>query len=265
MRDPYSAYATVYDRIGQTRFGEGMAKITTDWLSRHDVHPASVLDLAAGTGAAALEFARKGMRVAGIDQSPDMLDQARSKAAEFGMRVEFSLGDMRQFSIDAPVELVTSFFDSFNYLLTDQDLRDAFSAVNHSLAPDGWFIFDLNTLDRYNSAWNNATEIAWQDDHLLVIYRSTFDPATGISPLLLTTFERIDPERDLWRRWDETHVERGYRLADVEAFLTESGFEVVSVEQLDERTMHLDGPATERSARAVFFARKPSTFSERVE
>lgn len=256
MRDPYSAYASIYDRVGQARFGTELARVTMTWLAEHGYHPATALDLATGTGAAALAFARDGLQVTGLDRSREMLAHAEQKAREAGLDIQFVAGDMTAFTIEHPVDLVTSYFDSLNYVLTDQALSQTFRSIARALNPDGWFVFDLNTLQRYFSAWNDATEIAFQDDDTLVIYRSSFDATTGISPLILTTFERASPGEDLWRRWDEQHDERGYRLSDVEAMLQEAGFRVASVEQLDERSMTLTGPATERSARAVFFAQR---------
>jgi len=259
MRSPYSAYAGVYDRSGQTRFGEAMARLTIEWLASQDFRPGTALDLATGTGAAALAFARVGIDATGLDRSPEMLAQAAEKARSEHLPINLIEGDMRAFDIDTPAALVTAFFDSVNYLISDQDLAACFQSVARALIPGGWFVFDMNTLDRYRQVWNDSTEIAFQDDATLVIYRSSFDPATGVSPLLLTAFERIDPERDLWRRWDETHIERGYPLAEIERMLAEAGLDPVSVEALNERTMSLEGPATERSARAVFFAQKPAS------
>ena len=56
-------------------------------VARLDVGPGDrVLDVATGTGAVALELVRrKGCRVVGVDQSPEMLSEARRRA---GDRVE---------------------------------------------------------------------------------------------------------------------------------------------------------------------------------
>lgn len=262
MRAPYSAYASIYDRVGQSRFGTELAKVTLAWLSEQGIRPDTVLDLATGTGAAAFAFARAGLETTGLDRSAEMLEVARTKARAVELKLDFVESDIRSFTVETPVDLVTSFFDSLNYLLTDQDLFDTFRSVSKALTPGGWFVFDLNTLHRYNSAWNNSTEIAFQDADTLVIYRSSFDPLTGISPLILTTFERTAPGEELWQRWDEQHDERGFRLADVQTMLEDAGMSVVAVDQLNERAMTLEGPATERSSRAVFFAQKTHEKSE---
>ena len=58
-----------------------------------------VLDLATGTGNAALAAARRGARVTGVDCATRLLEVARARAAAEGLAVEFVRGDM----LDPPV------------------------------------------------------------------------------------------------------------------------------------------------------------------
>lgn len=52
-----------------------------------------VIDLGCGTGFLALELARRGHRVTGVDFAPAMIAAARAKAAEAGLAVRFEEGD----------------------------------------------------------------------------------------------------------------------------------------------------------------------------
>jgi 2-polyprenyl-3-methyl-5-hydroxy-6-metoxy-1,4-benzoquinol methylase len=52
----------------------------------------TALDVGAGTGRHALRLARRGLRVTAIDQSPEMLAQARQAAQREGLTVDFRLG-----------------------------------------------------------------------------------------------------------------------------------------------------------------------------
>src|SRR5215475_13647270 len=114
--DPYSAYASVYDLQGQSRWSERMVTFLADLLPRYDATPRRVLDLACGTGTAAVLLTAQGYAVRGIDGSVQMLEMARQKAAEAGADVDFEQADMRAFTVPAPVDLVTCWFDSLNYL-----------------------------------------------------------------------------------------------------------------------------------------------------
>ena len=72
---------------------------------------AKVLDLACGTGNLALPLARRGMRVTGADIAPNLLEQARGRAAEEGLDISFEEGDAEQLSYpDATFDAVVSMF-----------------------------------------------------------------------------------------------------------------------------------------------------------
>jgi 2-polyprenyl-3-methyl-5-hydroxy-6-metoxy-1,4-benzoquinol methylase len=53
---------------------------------------ATALDVGTGTGRHALRLARRGLRVSAIDQSPEMLAQARQAAQREGLTIDFRLG-----------------------------------------------------------------------------------------------------------------------------------------------------------------------------
>jgi ubiquinone/menaquinone biosynthesis C-methylase UbiE len=53
----------------------------------------SVLDVATGTGEVALRAARSGARVSAMDIAPEMLEQARAKAAAEGLEIDWAEGD----------------------------------------------------------------------------------------------------------------------------------------------------------------------------
>ncbi len=70
-----------------------------DWLPQ-DLHGARVLDAGCGTGALALEAARRGAEVVAIDLSPSLVDVARQRMAELHPgdnavgRIDWRSGDM---------------------------------------------------------------------------------------------------------------------------------------------------------------------------
>ena len=83
----FAPLATTYDRYARLlSFGQD-PRWRSFLVSRLETGRAeSVLDVACGTGAVALELARRyGCRVTGVDQSPEMLDSARRRV---GNRVE---------------------------------------------------------------------------------------------------------------------------------------------------------------------------------
>jgi SAM-dependent methyltransferase len=70
-----------------------------------------VLDLACGTGAVAELAARRGAEVAGLDLAPALIETARRRAAEQGLKIEYEVGDVEHLPFaDASFDAVASTF-----------------------------------------------------------------------------------------------------------------------------------------------------------
>ena len=70
------------------------ARVIADFVG--DVEGRTILDVGTGTGRAALQMARGGARVTGIDASEEMLAVARQRASEEHLAVTFTVGDAHQ-------------------------------------------------------------------------------------------------------------------------------------------------------------------------
>src|ERR1044071_8274994 len=78
-------------------FGE-VAKIIAkggeDFVDALNIRPGmKVLDVACGTGNTAIPEARKGAEVTGVDIAPNLIEQARERAAAEGITAKFDVGD----------------------------------------------------------------------------------------------------------------------------------------------------------------------------
>jgi ubiquinone/menaquinone biosynthesis C-methylase UbiE len=81
-------------------------------VARTGIEPGMrVLDVACGTGNAALPAARAGARVTGLDLVPRLLDEGREKAAAVGLEVDWVEGDAEELPFeDAAFDRVVSTF-----------------------------------------------------------------------------------------------------------------------------------------------------------
>ncbi len=249
---PYTAYARIYDQIGQRRFGERMAGVILDELAAYSVEPLTVLDLGCGTGSATMAFARAGLVTAGLDRSPEMLYRARELASEAGLNISFVEADMIDPRLPDRFDLVTCVYDAVNYLSDDAEVRRFFAAVYNLLQPGGVFAFDMNTRQRLTTSWEQGLMLAGDSDDLYVTYRFWFDDALDASPLVVTAFMR-EPE-GRWTRFDEEHVERAWPIEDVAGWLTAAGFEVQQASGYIDSTGDLIRPASEDHGRVLFLA-----------
>lgn len=96
-------------------FGQ-IARFTADsareFIERRAITPGlDVLDVACGTGNLSIPAARAGARVTGIDIAPNLLEQARERAAGENLTAQFEEGDAEALPYpDASFDLVVSMF-----------------------------------------------------------------------------------------------------------------------------------------------------------
>jgi SAM-dependent methyltransferase len=104
---------------------------------------ADILDLCCGVGRHAIEFARKGCRVTGVDLTEGYLRRARERAGVEGVEVEFARADMREFMRPGAFDAVVNMFTSFGYFEDRRDDQRVMERVYRSLRPGGAFLVDV--------------------------------------------------------------------------------------------------------------------------
>jgi SAM-dependent methyltransferase len=105
--------------------------------------PLRILDLPCGQGRHAIELARRGYNVTGMDLSPYLLEVARSRANEAGLNVRWLLGDMRHALEGETFGLILNLFTSFGYFADEADDRMVVRAAASMLEPGGRFLLEV--------------------------------------------------------------------------------------------------------------------------
>ena len=207
-----------------------------------------VLDLGCGTGTITELLYEKGYDMIGVDSSEEMLQIALDKKFETRSDILYLCQDMRELDLYSTVGTVVSVCDSLNYLLMDEDVLQTFHLVNNYLFPGGIFIFDFNTIYKYEEVIGDTT-IAENREDCSFIWENFYSCEDHINEYDVTVFER--QEDDLYRRFTETHYQRGYTLEEMKTFLEMAG--LIFVTALDEKTH--EAP-TETSERIYVIARE---------
>jgi len=97
------------------------------------------LELAIGTGRIAVPLAERGVRVAGIDLSPDMVARLRQKTDE----IPVAIGDYATTRIDGPFSLVYIVFNSIVNQTTQEGQVATFANAAAHLEPGGSFVVEV--------------------------------------------------------------------------------------------------------------------------
>ena len=209
-----------------------------------------VLDLGCGTGTLTELLSKKGFDMIGVDNSEEMLQLAMEKKEKSGSPILYLCQDMRDLDLYSTIGTVISVCDSINYLLEDEDVADTFSLVENYLYPDGMLIFDFNTLYKYETVIGDTT-IAENRDDCSFIWENYYHEEEHINEYDLTIFAREKKDRESFRRFQETHYQRGYTLEEMKSFVENSGLSLAAVMDAETRKV-----PTEESERIYLVARK---------
>lgn len=224
--DSYRSFAQVYDTfMDNVPYGE-WADYVQSLLKENGIEDGLVLELGCGTGSITEALASKGYDMIGVDNSMEMLQIAMEKRMESGHDILYLLQDMREFELYGTVRAVISICDSINYVTDEEDLLEVFSLVNNYLDPGGMFIFDMNTLYKYRELLGENT-IAENKEEGSFIWDNFFDEETGINEYDLAIFIP-EGEDGLYRKYEETHYQKGYELETVKALLQKTGLKFVA-------------------------------------
>jgi SAM-dependent methyltransferase len=137
----------------------------------------SALEFAIGTGRIALPLAARGIRVDGIEQSPDMVARLREKSG--GEVLDVTMGDMASVGAPGRYRLVYLVFNTiYNLLTQDAQVRCFENAARH-LTDDGVFLVEAGV----PSAWlrgNQFVDVERVANDEVVLDVNRYDPVTQI-------------------------------------------------------------------------------------
>ena len=249
--DAYTTFAQVYDLFMDNVPYEEWSEYLLSVLKEYGIHSGVICDLGCGTGKMTRLLAQAGYDMIGIDNSEEMLAEAMEKRAESGHDILYLLQDMQDFELYGTVRAVISVCDSMNYLTDEEDLEYLFALVNNYLDPQGIFLFDINTVYKYQTMIGNTT-IAENRDEGSFIWENYFDEESSINEYALTLF--VKQENGLFARFEEFHYQRAYETEEVADLIRASGMEQAGLTLKAVCAEGTTDPADENCERAYFVA-----------
>jgi len=208
-----------------------------------------ILDIGCGTGRHAIELAKRGYQVTGIDFSEDQLKRAKAKAKTEDVEITFLKRDARDFSFDNPFDLVIMICEgAFSLMETDEMNFRILQNAERSLKQGGKFIFTtLNALfPLYHSVKDitNAGSTGVQSD------QNTFDLLTFRDYSTVTVIDDSGREKTL------NCNERFYAPSEITWLLKSLGFKMVDIYGCDIGDFSRNKPLTTQNFEILVIAQK---------
>ena len=260
----YTGFAEVYDMFMDNVPYDKWAKYLQKLLKENGAKEGIVCELGCGTGKMTRRLRDMGYDMIGIDISQDMLQIAMEQETilkkagtqndtksdkKKNYEILYLNQDMREFELYGTVAAVVSVCDSMNYITEKEDLLQTFKLVRNYLDPGGVFIFDMNTPYYYRKKLGEQT-ICENRDEGSFIWENYYDPDTKINEFDMTIYIRRNSEGQnasktskdkktagktqadtatYYERFEETHFQRAYSIAEVKALLKRAGLKDIKV------------------------------------
>lgn len=132
--------AQLYDTPGTGMFAPEILEPAVDRLAGL-AEQGAALEFAVGTGRVAVPLVRRGVPVTGIELSPPMVEQLRTKADEAALPVV--IGDMVSATAPGTYTLVYLVYNTISNLLTQAEQVACFRNAARHLTPGGRFVVEL--------------------------------------------------------------------------------------------------------------------------
>lgn len=227
-----AAYAGEYDALYETKSYTAECDLIQDALGRYGASaPETVLDVGCGTGGHALELARRGYRVHGVDLSPDMLAIAQTKAAASAVSPapRWTCADARTFDLGETFDAAIMMFAVVGYLTSNADVLAGLKSVRRHLPAGALFMCDF---------WYGPSVLSDRPtDRVKVIETGKSQTIRATSTTLDIPQHTADVSFRLWtsegghlsNETRELHRMRYFFPQEFSFFLDQAGFEMVSL------------------------------------
>ena len=225
-KEQYKNFSYYYDILMRDIDYKTWGNYIKEIIEKNNVKHNDVLEMACGTGNISIDMAKRGYKVTAFDISEDMLSVASNKAAVQGANIQFLYQDMTNIKIGKDFGIILCLCDSVNYITETSDLANLFKWVYSHLKDNGIFIFDINSSYKLKNIIGNNT-FTYNKDDLAYIWDNYMTDENTIE-FYVTFFAR---QGQLYRRFDELHIEKIYETQDILNMLSDAGFSDIGVNE----------------------------------
>ena len=245
MAEQYQSLSAVYDSfMYDVSYGEWAAYINGFLQPRGG---GRILEYACGTGSITLELLKLGYELTAVDISDSMLSEAAAKIGASPYSAEFVLADAAELRLSKPFDAIVCACDGLNYITGEDKLNRLFASAFHNLRPGGVFAFDISSEYKLSHVLGNDFFYDDADDGTL-FWQNSYDEAARLATMDITLFKR---EGEVYQRFDEQHIQKGWRRQEIERIAGKNGFS-----SIDTYEFGLLTPPNKNVERLQFVAKK---------
>lgn len=206
----YEVLASYYDALVKDE------EATRAWVTliEQNISGKCILEAACGSGEITIALAKKGYQITAFDLSEQMVEQAKQKPGS--ELVEWQVQDMRSLPKGC-YDAILCLCDSFNYLLTKEEVHHFFVQCYQHLNAGGTLIVDMHSMERLQEFEEEYNETGCIDGH---DYQWTIESEDD---RIYQSFAFYDPDGHMQL---EQHVQRVYDPAWILKELNDCSFEV---------------------------------------
>lgn len=182
----------------------------------------TILDAGCGYGRHAVELAKRGFRVTGIDLAAKQIEAAVRNASDAGVEVNFILGDLREMQFQDEFDLVLNLFLTFGFFEEEAENQKMLERMVSALRPGGVLLMDLWNREKMIRDFS-AIQVEERPGRIKIEKHWQFDAWNGrLNWENEVTFP--DGRKEKW-----THSVRAYTLVELRKMLERAGMQLMDV------------------------------------
>ena len=227
MVDLFDGIARFYDLLYKDKDTNNEVLYIKKLIDKYSKSTEFILELGCGTGRHGFEMVKMGYQIDGIERSKSMVNASKTCKG-------FSViqGDIKNLFLNKTYDCVISIFHVMSYQISNNDVKKVLNNASRHLKKGGIFIFDF----WYGPAVLNIQPSA----RIKTLSDEEFDITRIANPSIKPNENRVDVNYDFivedkinqnFSKFKELHPMRYFFLPEMELFVSNSGFEILTSEE----------------------------------
>ena len=218
----YNFFPRIYDEFMEYADYSKWKDLVINITKKYNVPRDSILDLGCGTGSLLLELNADFSNLYGLDISENMIKKAKEKAKKYQVDIKFFRDDMITFERKEKFNVIVSFFDTLNHILSEEELLLHFKTVKNNLAGNGVYIFDYVDRDFMNEMFKNNIFVDKRENFTCIWQLSQDDQIDFIES---TYF--VKNKNSTYDKVKEVYTKKIYSLEILKKIIEKSGLKIL--------------------------------------